>query len=218
MLNISLLGPPASGKGTQARILVKHFGFFYLEMGGALRDLAWRKDDLGKKVGRIVNREGTLVPDSIVKLVLEDSFKKLKPKQGILIDGFPRVLSQIRLLNQSFKEIGRRLDFVILLDLPEKEVLKRITNRVVCQKCGRIYSLSQETKKQCPACGGRLVKRFDDTPAGIKKRLEVFRKETLPVINFYRREGILRKVNGNQSVTKITERIAEIIKQSYDFD
>lgn len=221
MLNIVIIGPQASGKGTQARELLKKFDFFYLEMGSSLRKAAEENSPLGKEIDRMVNKEGILVPDNVIVKVLDKELAKVKKEQGIIFDGFPRIVSQIKLLDESLKNLNRKLDLVIFLNLPDDLVFKRLSGRRVCDKCGKIYNiadLKESDRKVCRACGGKLIIREDDQPEKIKRRLAIFKKETMPVIDFYRDLGILEEVDGSNKAADIAREITSIIKKkSHDY-
>jgi len=215
MLNISILGPQASGKGTQARILKKKFNFFYVEMGALLRKIAKENSPLGKKVNKIVNQEGVLVSDDVIELVLEKKLSEVKSDQGIIFDGFPRISSQIKNLNKILSKLGRKFDFVVFIDLPDKLVYERISGRRICSKCGLIYNianLSDSDKEKCQSCGGKLIIRKDDQKEKVERRLRIFKEETLPVINLYREKKMLREVDGTESIEEVAKEIEGIIK------
>ncbi|MFC1651737.1 adenylate kinase family protein [Patescibacteria group bacterium] len=214
MLNISILGPQASGKGTQARILKDKFNLFYVEMGALLREFAKENSDLGKEVDEIVNQKGKLVSDNVIKLVLEKKLASAKNDQGIIFDGFPRITSQIKDLDQILSQFKRKFNFVLFINLPDELVYKRISGRRICSKCGMIYNtanLSEEDRQKCKSCGGKLIIREDDQKKKIEKRLEVFKKETLPVIEFFREKEMLKEVDGTKSVEEVAKDIEEII-------
>ncbi len=216
MLNFLLIGPQASGKGTQARLLLKKFNFFYLEMGSSLRAAAKEDTPLGREIDRMVNKEGVLAPDEAISKVLGTELAKVKKTQGILFDGFPRMVSQIKILDQSLAKLKRKLDLVIFLNLPDDLVFQRLSGRRVCDKCGRIYNIADlktSDRETCAACGGKLIIREDDTPAKIKTRLALFKKETMPVVDFYRQKGILSEINGEESAPLIAQKIIAIIKE-----
>ncbi len=219
MLNIAILGPQASGKGTQARILADKYKLFYLEMGGILRKAAKEKTPLGKAIDEKINKKGELVSNDIVIRVVGKELKKLDREQGIVTDGIPRKTSQIELFENILENVNRQLDLVIFINIPESIIHERITKRRVCEKCKNIYRLSEVAKfkkidnqRFCPECGGLIIHREDDKPVKIKRRLEIYNQETLPVIDFYRDKGILKEVDGSGSVEEVAVDIDKIVK------
>jgi adenylate kinase len=222
MFNLAILGPQASGKGTQARLIKEKFNLFYLEMGSCLREIAKQKTSLGEKVNQIVNQEGRLVPDEVIEMIIRDQLGQAKKNQGILFDGFPRIVSQIPIMDQLLKEQERKLNLVIYLKIPEELVFQRISGRRVCERCGLIFNLTELTeqdKQKCRACGGKLITRKDDQPAKIKERLRTFKQNTLPVIDFYRQQKMLFEVDGSKSVVAVAGEIEKFLKKRmHDFD
>ncbi len=208
-MNIIILGPQGSGKGTQAELLVKKLDLAYLEMGNILRDLASQKTILGEKITKF-QKEGILVSDEIISEVLKSFLKKEIFKKGVLFDGFPRKLDQIYLLEKILKNNQAKIDKVIFLNISFEESIRRLTARRVCPKCDREFNLLTVPPKKenlCDDCGVQLIKRNDEDEETIKKRLEVYRKETLPVIDYFRQKGILIEVNGEQPVEIIFQEI-----------
>ncbi len=218
MFNIVFIGPQASGKGTQARRLLKQGNFFYVEMGSILRELAKKDTPLGREIDRMVNQEGILVPDQVIRQVLGSVLNCVKKNQGIIFDGFPRVISQVKILNELLVRLGRKIDLVIFLKISDAVVYKRLSGRMICEKCGKIYNRSDfsgKISRTCPVCGRRLMKRADDEPEKIRTRLALFRKETLPVVEFYRKQGILFEVDGEKSTHRVAWEITAIIKKNF---
>jgi adenylate kinase len=208
-MNIVILGPQASGKGTQADLLVKKYGLFYLEMGQILRDLVEKKDKEGEKIASFIN-QGHLVPDEMIMEVLGRFLTPANLQKGILFDGFPRNLSQAEIFQKELEKYQAKIDKVIFLKISTQESLKRLSGRRHCSCCGRDYNLVTMPPKQGEICdddGCRLVAREDETPEDIKQRLSVYQRETLPVIDFYRQEGILLEVDGERSIEAIHQEI-----------
>lgn len=209
-MNLIFLGPQGSGKGTQAKLLSEKFGFFHLEMGAFLRDLA-RKDP---KIDRIVNKEGKLLPDdmffSALKKLLED---KISDDKDLLLDGFPRSLKQYQILKNWFTEKGLKIDKAIFLDISDKETIRRLAARRVCSGCGSNYNLitNPPPSEDCP-CGGSLIQREDDQPERIKTRLEEYRKNTQPLLQVFEKEGLLVRVNGERPIKVIHEELVRILE------
>lgn len=208
-MNIIILGPQASGKGTQADLLVKKYGLFYLEMGQILRDLVEKKDKLGEKIASFIN-QGHLVSNEIIMEVLSRFLITANFQKGILFDGFPRNLAQAGVLQKELEKQKAKIDKVIFLQISTKESLRRLSGRRHCPCCGRDYNLVTMPPKKGEICdddGCQLATREDETPEIIKQRLSAYHQETLPVIDFYRQAGILLEVDGERSIEAIHQEI-----------
>jgi len=208
-MNIIILGPQGSGKGTQAKLLTEELGLVYLEMGEILRKMATSGNPLGKKIADF-QKEGILVNDQIMAETLKIYLTADNLLKGIILDGFPRNLSQINLLEERLKDFQAIIDKVIFLNISVEESIRRLTARRVCPKCGRNFNLLTMVPKKenlCDDCNIVLVKRNDENDSVIRKRLEIYQTETLPVIDYYRQKGILLEVNGEQSVEAIHQEI-----------
>jgi adenylate kinase len=200
---IILLGAPGSGKDTQAESLQDALGYQIISTGNLMRILAGHND----KVRDLMTR-GELIPDSIVEDELISAFILLPEGQPVILDGYPRNLDQAKKLNEILKQNNRHLDKVILIDVTEKEAVKRISVRKLCSKCGNISSEKGDT---CSECGGRLSSREDDKPASVKKRFLVFSEATKPMIDYYKNEGVLAIVDGNPTPDKVRDEIKKVI-------
>lgn len=211
-MNLIILGPQGCGKGTQAELLVKQFNLAHLEMGAALREIAKEDSPLGRRVDETINHKKELVPEKVIDAVLEKWIGQIPAEQGTIIDGAPRKISQIDEVEGAFKKNNRQLDFVIFVNIPETESVLRISKRYSCLGCQARLILGwdfQNPTDPCPECGGKVEQRPDDTPQGVRKRLEIFRQETMPVIDHYRKQGKLLDINGMQSVEKVFQEILE---------
>ncbi len=215
-MNIIILGPQGSGKGTQAEMLAQKFSLDHVDMGKFLREVAKLDTPIGKEVYRIQNVTKTLVPSRILKEVLQVKLNSLGREQGVLFEGVPRTVDQAEYFEKSLRESGRKIDAVVYINIPEEESLKRIERRWTCKKCGLPLIMGKDIKNQedkCPKCGGKAYQRIDDTMEGVKKRLEVFRKETIPVIEYFRKKGLLIEVNGRPSIKKVNKEILSRIEK-----
>jgi adenylate kinase len=204
-MNLIILGPQGSGKGTQAKLLVSKLGLVYLEMGEVLRELASKKTSLGEKIASFQS-QGKLVTDEIIAEVLKSFLTEENFKKGILFDGFPRTLPQANLLEDELQNHQVKIDKVIFLNISSQESLRRLKARRICPTCGANYNLVTMPPKNgelCDQCGSQLITRSDETDEAIKERLGVYQRETLPLIEIYRQKGILSEVNGEQSVGTI---------------
>jgi len=208
--NIVILGPQGSGKGTQAEILVKKFKLFHVETGKIFRSLAKKDTPLGHKIDTIMNKQGGLVPDKIVKKALLEKLRKVPVSQGLLFDGFPRDLRQAKMLDAIFIALGRELTEVIFLPIMRKTTIRRLSLRRTCEKCSRIFIAGvtiPKHKKRCAYCGGNIIQREDDEPKAISKRLSIYAKQTRPVVIYYKKQGKLVTVNGEPPINVVSKRI-----------
>ena len=211
-MNILLIGPQGSGKGTQAEILVKKFGFYYFEMGGFLRELA-KTDPL---IYEYQNKKGQLVPDDVFFFAMKSLLEgKVKEGNNLLLDGFPRTIVQYETLKNWFDELGINLDKAIFIDIPEEITIKRLSARRTCKECGKIWNLVTSpippTPEKCD-CGGELTQRDDDKPEKIMLRLNEYRKNTEPLLDLLRKENILVKVDGNRSIDEIAADLHKVVE------
>ena len=198
-LNLILIGPPGAGKGTQAKNLTEDFGLPYLATGDMMR--AKRKEDseLGRKIDRIIS-EGGLVDDAIVCKVLLERIEA-EGDDGFLLDGFPRKASQADTLDEALERRGREITAVLLIDVPDEVLVKRLSGRRVCEE-GHVYHLESnppEREGVCDIDGTRLVQRDDDKPETISKRLELYHQETEPLLGRYDELGLLHRFDGTAS-------------------
>lgn len=214
-MNLVILGPQGSGKGTQARLLEKKFKLVHIDMGLLLRLEALKKTALGKKIYELVYKKKVLLPDSIMEKVLAGKLKSISKNKGVVLDGSPRRVDQINMVEQALLESGRKLDKVIYIKVPEYESIKRISRRYHCYHCSRHYVLGEDIKsikEKCFSCGGKIVRRKDDTARGVRKRLSIFRKETLPVIKYYKNKKKVVEVGGMGKIKEVSKKIIKGIK------
>lgn len=200
-----VLGPPGAGKGTQAEMLERELGLKHLSTGDILREEVRKGTELGKRAEKYM-KSGELVPDDLIVEMMEREISKY---DNFVLDGFPRNLKQAEALDKMC-----RIDKVILLEVPDEVILERLSLRRSCPKCNRVYHLKYNPPKEneiCDYCGVKLYQRDDDKEEVIKKRLEVYRKETEPIAKFYMEKGILVKVNGSKSIEEIFSDIKEVL-------
>jgi adenylate kinase len=212
-LNIFLLGPSGSGKGTQARLLTKEFKLFHINTGGDLREIAKEVTPLGKKVKSIIEG-GYLAPSWFV---IYSWFKKvadLSLGHGVIFEGAPRKVKEAKQMDEIFSFLGRDNRVFIYLKVNLKEAQKRILNRRLCSKCHTEVSLILTPSiTHCPKCGGQLEKRADDTPGAVVKRFAFFKRNVMPVINYYKKQNRLIVINGDQSIEKVYQDILKGLKK-----
>lgn len=209
-MNIVILGPQGSGKGTQAEKLAQKFNLEHIDMGKFLREVAKMDSPLGREVYQIQNVTKTLVPTRILQEVFNVKLAALSREQGIVFDGFPRNIDQAHYFEDTLGEFGRHVDKVFVINLSEKESIERISKRRMCEKCKKSFILGKdiETEKtMCPNCGGKIIQRIDDSVEGIKKRLEIFKTETSLVIDYFREKGKLIEINGDKKIEEVFDEI-----------
>lgn len=205
------LGPPGSGKGTQAKILSKEMGLSHISTGDLLREAVKNNTPLGQKAREYMER-GELVPDDIIISLIEE----VMPKEGgFILDGFPRTIPQAVALEDMLKRNGKELSKVILFEISEDVVVDRISGRLTCSQCGALYHIKYNPPKEdliCDLCGGKLIQREDDKEEVIRRRFKVYQEQTQPLIAFYRERNKLFSLDATQSVEEISKKIIEAIK------
>jgi adenylate kinase len=208
-MNLLIFGPQGCGKGTQADLLARKYNLEHVETGYIFRQIAKEDTPLGKTIAEL-NEKKEMIPDDIVVEVLEDKLKRISPEKGLILDSAPRVVSQIDIIEKMLEHIGRTVDKAISITLSREESIARINKRYSCRLCRRHFVLGENidsANKPCPTCGGPIAQRLDDTPDGVIKRLDTFQKLTVPVIEYYRKKGMLIEVDGNQNIEKVFENI-----------
>jgi adenylate kinase len=213
-LNLILLGPPGSGKGTQGERLQEDFRLPYYATGDILRTAVKEGTEVGKQAKEYMDR-GDLVPDQVIIGVIAERLQNEEASDGFILDGFPRTVPQAEALDAKMKELRREITAVLLIDVPEEEILRRLGGRRTCEKNpGHIYHVEFDPPKEAGVCdidGAKLIVRDDDKPEVIKNRLAQYREKTEPLIDYYDERGILNRVDGRQSPDEVEERIHGII-------
>jgi adenylate kinase len=204
---IVLLGPPGAGKGTQAKLIAQHYGIPHISTGDILRsNVAWGTE-LGKKAKAVMER-GELVSDDLVNGMVADRIKQPDCDRGFVLDGFPRTVAQAEWLDHELagKAGNTRPTVVIDVDVSYNQLLQRLTGRRACPVDGKIYNIYLQPPKEngvCDVCGTQLFQRVDDTEEVISERLKSYERQTLPLEDFYRKQGRLRRINGEQPVEQV---------------
>ncbi len=210
---IVLLGPPGAGKGTQGEKIVAEYGIVYVSTGEILRRATKEGRGLGRKAA-IYMDQGKLVPDAIVVEIVKERLLEPDCEKGALLDGFPRNVAQAEFLDKVLSKNNRKTDLVLLIDLDESDLIERLTGRRVCSDCGINYNLSFKPPKVrniCDHCGGDLFQRSDDTVDTVKERLLVYKEQTEPLINYYRKKDLLVNIDGNTDIDGVFMQIKKSI-------
>lgn len=208
-MRIVLLGAPGSGKGTQAKKLMSDFGYPQVSTGDLLRDAVSRGTEHGRKAKAAMDA-GQLVSDDIVLGILKERLAQPDAEKGFILDGFPRNLAQARSLETVLRDLGQPLDAAVLMDVDHDILLKRLTGRRTCKNCGRVYNiyfLPPPEDGRCESCGGELVQRSDDREETIARRLEVYRAETEPLVEYYEVAGKLKRVKADGGFEEVYGRL-----------
>lgn len=211
-MNIILLGPISSGKGTQAKIIAKEYNLVAISIGELLRERRNIKDDIGLKIASL-QQQGLLVDDDITLQVLDEKVKTCKKNEGILFDGYPRTMHQAELLDGLLEKYDRKIDIVINFEIEDKAVVDRISGRLNC-KCGETYHrIYKKPVKEniCDKCGNTLFQRDDDNEQGIKNRLEVYHAHVYPLIDLYKDRNLLANINALQDIEKVSKDVRKIL-------
>ena len=209
-MKVVLLGPPGAGKGTHAVILAKKYqAAVHLATGEILRQKIRNKTPLGDRAKDIIEKGG-LVPDDLVNEMMFEELRSAKDSQGFILDGYPRTIGQAEGLDGFLKEQRSQLDAVLNFATSEKVIIDRLSGRRICQKCGANYHIRNIPPKRegvCDRCGETLTQRKDDQPATIQHRLEMYDKETKPLIDYYTKQGLLHPVTGDLDIPELQEEL-----------
>ncbi|MFO7769658.1 MAG: adenylate kinase [bacterium] len=207
-----LLGPPGAGKGTQAKRLEEDMDVPQISTGDILRDHVARETDLGTQAKQYMDR-GDLVPDQLIIDLIADRIDQDDAAGGFLLDGFPRTIPQAVALDGLLRVREIPLRAVVLLDVDDEVLVRRISGRYLCRACGQDVNVGgEEPPESCPECGGELYQRDDDRPETVRKRLEVYREQTAPLVDYYEGESLLRRVDGTGGVDEVTGRIKAALR------
>ena len=217
-LRLVLFGPPGAGKGTQAQLLRDRWQVAHISSGDLFRRNLQEQTPLGLKAAEYMN-QGVLVPDEVTIDIVLEKVLSLNGEDGFILDGFPRNTNQAQVLEDALGLRSRGLDKVVHIDLPEEELLRRLGGRFSCSRCqapqnieltpskGVSRKASETEELKCPQCGGELYQRTDDRPDAVKRRIEVYHQETMPVLDFYRKKSLLVDVAGLGTIKAVNERV-----------
>ncbi|MDK6862947.1 MULTISPECIES: adenylate kinase [Nosocomiicoccus] len=213
-MNIVIMGLPGAGKGTQATEIIKKYPIPHISTGDMFRLAIKNETELGKEAKSYMDR-GELVPDEVTIGIVRERLSESDAKEGFLLDGFPRTVSQAEALNEIMADLGTQIDSTLYIDVPEEELMNRLTGRRICEVCGTVYHLVFNPPKKDGVCdleGGKLYQREDDNPETVQKRLSVNIKQTKPLLDFYEKQGILSKVDGARDIDEVFADVEKILE------
>lgn len=213
-MNIILMGLPGAGKGTQASEIIKKYPIPHISTGDMFRKAIKDETELGKEAKSYMDR-GELVPDEVTVGIVKERISEDDAKKGFLLDGFPRTIEQAEALNSILEELGRTIDAVVNIEVPEEELMNRLTGRRICETCGTTYHLVFNPPKVegiCDIDGGKLYQREDDNPETVANRLEVNVKQSKPILEFYNQKGLLKNIDGSKNIDEVTSDVIEILE------
>lgn len=216
MLNLIFLGPPGAGKGTQAQRLAKRFTIPQLSTGDTLRRAVAEGTPLGKKAKRLMDA-GQLVPDDVVNGIVDEALQKPEARRGFLLDGYPRTVAQATALDEMLARRGRKIDYVISLDVPVDTLVDRLSGRLTCPVDGAVYHLRTNPPKKPGVCdrdGTPLVQRPDDQPDAVRRRLAEYENKTALLTGYYKARGVVRNVDGVGNPDEVEGRILSVLRDN----
>jgi adenylate kinase len=214
-MQIALFGPPGAGKGTQAKFISEEFNIPHISTGDILRENVREGTPLGKKAKAYMDK-GELVPDNILIDIIKDRLQKPDTRKGFLLDGYPRTLKQAEALDRILDDINKNLDAVVNVDVSASELVRRLSGRRTCRSCGATYHIKSKPPKVpgvCDQCGGELYQRADDAEAAIKNRIEVYKKQTQPLIDYYKKKGLLIDIDGEREIDEVRSDIMKALER-----
>ncbi len=214
-MKIIMLGAPGAGKGTQAKLIAEKYGIPHVSTGDIFRANIKEGTALGKEAKEYMDK-GQLVPDELTVRILLDRVSKKDCENGYVLDGFPRTIPQAEVLDNEVAKLGDKIDFAIDVEVPDENIIKRMGGRRACPKCGATYHVEHIPPKEegiCDVCKAELVLRDDDKPETVKNRLEVYHKQTQPLIDHYSKQNILRTVDGTRDMDTVFADIVRLLEE-----
>ncbi len=212
-MKIVMLGAPGAGKGTQAQMIAEKYGLPHVSTGDIFRANIKNGTELGKEAKTYMDK-GLLVPDELTVKILMDRVAKEDCKNGYVLDGFPRNIPQAEVLDKALTELGDKIDYAIDVEVPDENIIKRMSGRRACTSCGATYHVEYVPPKKagiCDNCGEPLVLRDDDKEETVKNRLNVYHEQTQPLIEYYTKKNVLKTVDGTRDMQKVFEDITKIL-------
>jgi len=216
-MNVVLLGAPGAGKGTQASVLTAKLGMVHVASGDLFRRALQEQTELGL-LAKSYMEKGGLVPDEVTINMVLERIRKPDCAGGVLFDGFPRTLSQARALDDKLSAEGRVIDRAVYIEVPEEELVKRLSGRWICRNCQTPYhavSSPPRVDGKCDACGGELYQRADDREETVRERLKVFLSQTLPIVDYYEKQGKLLRVDGNGRIEDVSAVMLRLLRTEH---
>lgn len=213
-MKIIMLGAPGAGKGTQAKLISEKYGIPHISTGDIFRANIKEGTGLGKEAKEYIDK-GQLVPDELTVRILLDRVEKDDCKNGYVLDGFPRTIPQAQVLDNEVAKLGDKIDYAIDVEVPDENIIRRMGGRRACPKCGATYHIEHIPPKKegiCDACGEKLMLRDDDKPETVKNRLDVYHKQTQPLIDHYSKQNILRTVDGTADMNDVFDSIVKLLE------
>ena len=204
-MKIIMLGAPGAGKGTQAKKIAEKYSIPHISTGDIFRANIKNGTELGKKAKTYMD-QGLLVPDELVVDLVVDRVAQDDAKNGYVLDGFPRTIPQAKALDEALAKLGEKVDYAINVEVPDENIIRRMSGRRACVSCGATYHLVHIPPKKdgiCDTCGSELILRDDDKPETVKKRLDVYHEQTQPLIDYYKESGILKEVDGTVDMADV---------------
>ena len=211
-MKLLFFGPPGAGKGTQAKKVSEIFKIEHISTGDILREAVNKGSELGKKVKTIIDK-GELVPDEIMNELVKE---KIKDLESFILDGYPRTIEQAKSLDRTLKELNKQIDAVVLIDVPEEEIVNRISSRRVCPNCGKVYNLitlKPKNDELCDNCGTNIIQRNDDREEIVRERYKIYQRNTYPVIEFYRKNNTIITIDGSKDVEDVTKELFNMLRR-----
>ena len=212
-MKIIMLGAPGAGKGTQAKRIAAKYGIPHISTGDIFRANIKNGTELGKKAKQYMD-QGALVPDELTCDLVMDRIQQDDCKNGFVLDGFPRTIPQAEALDAALEKINEKMDYAIDVDVPDENIVNRMSGRRACLNCGATYhliSIPPKVEGICDRCGSEIVLRDDDKPETVQKRLKVYHEQTQPLIDYYKNQGILKSVDGTQPMDEVFKAIVTIL-------
>ncbi len=213
-MNLLIIGAPGAGKGTMSELITRNFDVVHVSTGDMLREAVRNGTEVGRKAQEYMNK-GELVPDSIIHDIIAERLSADDMKNGFLFDGYPRTKAQAEDLDDILNTLKMKIDGVIVLDIADETLTKRITGRRICKNCGEIYNIyfgAPKVEGICDKCGSPLTQRKDDNVESLVTRLEAYHASTKPVIDYYEEKGVVKKVDADQAIDKVFDDIQTILK------
>ena len=212
-MNVILLGPPGAGKGTQATTIVKEYQIPHISTGDIFRENIKNGTELGKKAQEYMN-QGELVPDDLVIEIATDRLAREDCHQGFLLDGFPRTVHQAEELDRFLEGRGDKVHHVLNISVAKEELIRRLIGRRVCKNCGATYhieTMKPKVEGVCDVCGGELVQRADDNRETVENRIDVYEQQTMPLIDYYEKAGVLVHIDGSLGLENVFAKIRKVL-------